>query len=65
MFIPRLLQVSLVAACLALAGCAGGGAGSTGGSAQGGNSLPIGYYGDKTGQTSTYGISLSTLSRGC
>src|SRR5437763_15821129 len=58
MLIRRLLGISVLA--LALAGCHLGGGGDTGNGTdggKGGDPIPIGYYGAKTGQTSTYGLS--------
>src|SRR5436305_12931795 len=55
----RLFGMAWVAACLALAGCTGGAGGAGGGgSAPGGHDkILIGYYGDLSGKTSTYGTS--------
>src|SRR5436305_13447792 len=55
----RLFGMAWVAACLALAGCTGGAGGAGGGgSAPGGHDkILIGYYGDLSGKTSTFGTS--------
>jgi len=54
-----LLGIGLAASVLAVAGCggSGGGSGTSGGSQSGSGPIAVGYYGDMTGNTATFGNS--------